>query len=244
MEIKEFLEESERIFAKNPEVDMPSKEKLEQMFGLTEIMLEVNSHMNLTAITDLVGIILKHYVDSLVVSRYIPEGSSVIDVGCGAGFPSLPLAIARPDLTITALDSTEKRIRYVSDTARKLGLQNITAIAGRAEEYANKSEHRESFDIATARAVADLPILAELCLPYVKMGGKFISMKAAKGDEELESARNAIKLCGGANAKLIRTDITADGETYEKRRLIIVDKVEKTPTNYPRNFGRILKKPL
>lgn len=244
MEKQEFFEEFQRIFANNLSVACPNEQQIEQMFLLTSIMLEVNSYMNLTAITDISGIILKHYVDSLAVSAYISEGETVIDIGCGAGFPSLPLAIVRPDLKICALDSTAKRIRYVNETASKLGLENLTAVAARAEEFANLAEHREKYDCAVARAVAELPILAELCLPFVKLGGKFVSMKAARGDEELEKAENAIKLCGGANPTTIRKDLTLNGVNFEERRLIIIDKVEKTSENYPRNFGRIQKKPL
>ena len=244
MDKNEFLCEARRIFVLNSFVTEPSDELLERLFALTEIMLKVNSYMNLTAITDLQGVILKHYVDSLTVSEYIPEGAKVIDVGCGAGFPSLPLALARPDLNITALDGTAKRIRYVEETANELGLTNLTAIAARAEELANKPECRERFDVAVARAVADLQILTELCLPYVKVGGCFVSMKAAKGSEELENSRNAIKLCGGGETKLVELKLTADEVNFENRRLIIVDKSKSTPKEYPRNYGRIQKKPL
>ncbi len=223
---------------------MPSDEAFEHLFSLTEIMLSVNSYMNLTAITDTSGIILKHYVDSLTVSAHIPANSTVIDIGCGAGFPSLPLAILRPDLKITAIDSTAKRIRYVNETAEKIGLTNLFAIAARAEELANKQEFRESYDVAVARAVADLQILTELCLPFVKIGGAFISMKASKGAEELRSATNAIKICGGSNPVLTNIDITADGTTFESRNLICASKTQHTPKGYPRNFGRIQKKPL
>lgn len=240
----EFISESHRIFDLNPEVNKPTDLQLEQLFELTEIMLRVNEKMNLTAITDMKGVILKHYVDSLAVSAYIPEGSNVIDVGAGAGFPSLPLAIARPDLLITPLDSTAKRMRYVADTASELSLANVTPIAARAEELANKPEYRENYDVCVARAVADLPVLSELCLPFVKIGGVFISMKAAKGDEEVENARNAIKVCGGEISEVVRRDITADSESYEQRRIVLVKKTSKTPKDYPRNFGRIQKKPL
>ncbi len=239
-----FFSECKRIFKLNPVVSEPSDEIIEQLFSLTKIMLEVNSYMNLTAIKDTDGIILKHYVDSLTASAYIPQGARVIDVGCGAGFPSLPLAILRPDISITPLDSTEKRIKYVNDTANKLGLKNVNAVAARAEEHARLKEHREAYDIAVARAVADLPILTELCLPFVKKGGCFIAMKAAKADEELLNSLNAIELCGGAEPEVVDINLTANGEIYERRKLIVSKKVEITPVLYPRNFGRIQKKPL
>ena len=244
MDKNEFISESKRIFALNPLVAMPTDEMLEHMFSLTEIMLSVNSYMNLTAITDLEGVILKHYVDSLTVSEYIPQNSTVIDVGCGAGFPSLPLAIARPDLKICAIDSTAKRIRYVNETSEKLGLANVVAMAARAEELASKPDYRENYDVAVARAVADLPVLTELCMPFVKVGGKFVSMKAAKGSEELENSRNAIKTCGGGASEVVHIDITANGNDFENRRIIISSKTNHTPKEYPRNFGRIQKKPL
>ena len=240
----EFIKECHRVFGLNRDVTKPTDTELEQLFALTEIMLEVNEHMNLTAIKDMTGIILKHYVDSLTVSKHIPKGASVIDVGCGAGFPSLPLAIVRPDLKITALDSTAKRIRYVDDTAKKLGLDNVTAIAARAEELANDKNHRESYDIAVARAVAELQILAELCIPFVRIDGCFISMKALKGVDELNQAKNAIKICGANISAIHDIDTTADEETYINRKIIIANKASHTPDNYPRNFGRIQKKPL
>lgn len=244
MDRNEFITETKRIFALNPCVDMPSDEIIEQLFLLTEIMLEVNAYMNLTAIKDTEGIILKHYVDSLTASNYIPYGATVIDVGCGAGFPSLPLAIYRPDVRITPLDSTEKRIRYVNETANKLGLSNVNAVTARAEEFAKLKTERESYDVAIARAVADLPILTELCLPFVKIGGAFIAMKAAKADEELSNSLNAIRLCGGDEPKTVSVDLSADGSAFESRRLIMSTKVRNTPELYPRNFGRIQKKPL
>ena len=244
MTYEEFLAESRAIFSKNPEIDAPTDEQIAKLYRLTEIMLEVNEHMNLTAITDCSQIILKHYVDSLSVSKYIPQNARIIDIGCGAGFPSIPLAICRPDIRIVALDSTAKRINYVQNTANALGLANLSAIAARAEDKANDPLYRESFDVAVARAVADLPVLCELCLPFVKIGGCFASMKAARGDEELDNARRAIKLCGGGTATTIHADLTGDGSNYEKRRLIIIEKAEKTPKNYPRNFAQISKKPL
>ena len=244
MSYEEFCGECKRIFAMNPEISAPDEEQTAKLYRLTEIMLEVNEHMNLTAITDCSQIILKHYVDSLSVAKYIPENAKIIDIGCGAGFPSLPLAICRPDIRIVALDSTAKRINYVQNTANALGLTNLSAIAARAEDKAKDSLYRESFDVAVARAVADLPVLCELCLPFVKVGGHFASMKAARGDEELDNARRAIKTCGGGVAQIIHADLTGDGSNYEKRRLIIIEKVEKTPKNYPRNFAQISKKPL
>jgi len=244
LEFAIFKEKCIEIFAKNTSLPLPSEKEIEALFALTERMLEVNKSMNLTAITDESSIILKHYADSLTVSEYIPKDARVIDVGCGAGFPTLPLAIFRPDLSITALDGTAKRIEYVKQTAKLLGLDNVTAIAGRAEEYAAKPEYREKFDVATARAVAALPVLAELCLPFVKKGGAFVSMKASQGEQELENARNAIRLCGGAEATCDKLLLTADGENFETRVIIRTQKTVPTPTKYPRHYSQISKKPL
>ena len=238
-----FKEKCDKIFALNS-LPLPTDEQAEKLEKLTQIMLEVNKSMNLTAITEENAIILKHYADSITISKYIPEGASVIDVGCGAGFPTLPLAIFRPDIKITALDGTTKRIEYVKNAAKVLKLTNVNAIAGRAEEFAAKPEYRENFDVATARAVAALPILSELCLPFVKAGGIFASMKAAQGKAELESSSNAIALCGG---KLVSADcfsLTSDGNNFEERIIISVSKIAKTPNKYPRHYSQISKKPL
>ena len=240
----DFRQKCIDIFALNPSLPAPTVEQIEKLAALTDIMLEVNKSMNLTAITEESAVILKHYADSLTVAEHIPEGAKIIDVGCGAGFPSLPLAIFRPDVSITALDGTAKRIEYVKSTAKKLGLDNITAIAGRAEEYASKAEYREKFDIATARAVAALPILSELCLPFVKVGGYFVAMKAAQGENEAANAANAIKLCGGSPATVSKLELTANGIDFESRIIVKSNKTSNTPTKYPRHYSQISKKPL
>ena len=232
------------IFSKNSCLPALDDGKCEKLYKLTEIMLEVNKSMNLTAITDEKAIILKHYADSLTVSDFIPEGASVIDIGCGAGFPTLPLGIFRPDLKITALDGTAKRIEYVRSTAEKLGLTNISAISGRAEEFAQKAEYRESFDVATARAVAALPVLSELCIPFCKVGGSFIAMKASSADEELAASKNAIKLCGGEIESTTPIKLTSDGEIFEQRNLIKISKRNPSAKLYPRHYSKISKKPL
>ena len=150
----EFVFECKRLFELNR---LPcSQIQAEQLYALTARMLEVNQYMNLTAIKEEKSIILRHYVDSLMISEYIEENHRVMDVGCGAGFPSLPLAVFRSDLSIVALDGTAKRIRYVQETAKMLGLDNVSAVAGRAEEYAHQAEYRQGFDVVTARAVAAL----------------------------------------------------------------------------------------
>lgn len=250
MEITQFTEKLTNAIAENLNVTLNYKQK-EQMFFLSQRLVEVNKVMNLTAITDEDGIILRHLVDSLLISSYFEPNSRVIDVGCGAGFPSLPLAILRPDLKITALDSTEKRIRYVDETAKLLGLENVVAITARAEELAQNPEYREKFDYATARAVASLPVLCELTIPFIKLGGSLVAMKAKGAYEEFESSRSAIRqLCGAnslASARLNETVLrgTVNEETIDENRTIItLNKLSDTPKTFPRRFAQIKKSPL
>ena len=244
MELVSFKENCKRIFELNCGLPTPTEDQIEKLFALTKIMLEVNKSMNLTAITEENAIILKHYADSVSISEYIPQGASVIDVGCGAGFPSLPLAIFRPDLKITSLDGTAKRIEYVRKTAQVLGLSNINAVAARAEEYVSENGLRETFDVATARAVANLPVLSELCLPFVKKNGLFIAMKASQGEKEIQDAANAISLCGGALEETRMLELTENGIDVEKRVIAIIIKKKPTPDKYPRHYSQITKKPL
>lgn len=244
MKLNEFKAELLRIFALNESLPTPSDVQAEKLFELTERMLEVNKNMNLTAITEQGAIILKHYADSLTVSRFIPQDSSVIDVGCGAGFPTLPLAIFREDLKIIAVDSTAKRIDYVNETAKTLGLDNVTAITARAEELGKSADYRKKFDVATARAVANLSVLSELCLPLVKVGGVFISMKGSQGVSEADAAQNAIKLCGGEIKAVNSFSLISDAPEQEPRVIVEIKKLTETPTKYPRHYSQISKKPL
>lgn len=243
MNFEEFFDSCKELFVLNglPE---PSAAQAEKLYKLTEIMLETNKTMNLTAIKEEKAVILKHYVDSLLILETIPENAKVLDVGCGAGFPTLPLAIFRPDISITALDSTAKRIEYVKCTANTLELNNVTAIAARAEEVAHDSKLREKFNIVTARAVASLPVLAELCLPMTQIGGYFVAMKGSKGDEELNAAQNAIRICGGKTNKILTYSLKSPSEPDETRYQILISKLSATPQNYPRHFSKISKKPL
>jgi 16S rRNA (guanine527-N7)-methyltransferase len=250
MEKNIFIGKLNAALKENTEISLNEKQQ-EQMFLMAERLVEINKVMNLTAITDEDGIILRHLVDSLLISEYFEQNSTIIDVGCGAGFPSLPLAIVRPDLKITALDSTEKRIKYVSETANMLGLSNITAVAARAEEYVNHSERREKFDYATARAVASLPMLCELTIPFVKVGGSLVAMKAKGAPDEFENSRSAIRQLAGANSlantKLIEKPLRGNINSElieENRTVVLVNKLSSTPKQFPRKFAQIKKAPL
>ena len=220
-----------------------TEEHAKKFHELCEHMLQVNQSMNLTAIKEPRAVILLHFADSLTIEPFLPHGASLIDVGCGAGFPSLPLAICRPDLKILSLDSTEKRIRYVEQTAKMLGCDNLRATAARAEEAANAPALREKFDVCTARAVAALPVLSELCLPFVKKGGHFLAMKAKRAGEEWESAKAAVKKLGGT-LKATHEIILKDEEEQDTRTVFEIQKTGATPKEYPRRYAQILKKPL
>lgn len=213
-----------------------------KFYSLTNLLLEASKTMNLTAIKDERGIILRHFADSLTVAQFLPPNTIVADIGCGAGFPCLPLAICRPDLRITAIDSTEKRIRYVNETAESLQLPNISGISMRAED-GGRREYRERFDAVLARAVAELPILAELCLPFARQGSVFLAMKAARACEELKKAHNAIHRLGGRE-KTTHEFVLRNGEESYSRTIIEIEKISPTPADLPRPYARMLKNPL
>lgn len=238
-----------------------SEEKLDSFDLLAEILVEENKKVNVTSIVDPVGIALKHFADSLSIltlPEMQKENIKMADIGCGGGFPSLPIKIVRDDVDMTMVDSTEKKIRYVTSTAEKLGLVRVSPIATRAEEMAKKGEYREQFDVVTARALARLNVLCELCLPFVRVGGHFISMKAASAIEELDEARRAIGQLGGKVKRVeeIKFSLDADIEMTDeekeatedflsaKRYMIVVEKVSPTPNSFPRAFAKITKKPL
>lgn len=218
-------------------------EQIKTFYDFTMHLIEVNSHTNLTAIRNMEDIIDKHYVDCLTVSDHIPQGATVLDLGCGPGFPSIPLAIARPDLCITALDSTDKKIRFIKESISLLGFNNLDPLCGRAEDTKIRKEIGQK-DVVVSRAVAKMSVLSELCLPYVQIGGKLIAMKGAKADEELDEARKGIQILGGGTPSTISLELIMNSGSAEQRALIIVPKVKQTPPAYPRAYASILKKPL
>ena len=207
-----------------------------------ECLCETNKNMNLTALTDEKGVGLLHFWDSLtLLDTNLFVGKSVIDVGCGGGFPSLPLALGAQDCVITSNDATAKKLTYVADTAKKAGINNLKTLCGRAEELSVKPQYRESFDIAVARGVARLNVLCEWCMPFVKNGGYFVAMKGEKGAEEAAEAETAIKILGGELVNII--NITVPEYEY-KHTLVVIKKIKNTPKDYPRRNNLIQKKPL
>ena len=204
------------------------------------MLLEKNQVMNLTAITEPAQVATLHLLDSLSVLRGADfSGRRVVDVGTGAGFPGMPLAIARSDVSVTLLDSLGKRVRFLEEARQALGLANVTCVHGRAEEFAG--DHRESFDIAVSRAVANLSVLCELCLPLVRVGGVFLAMKSTGCEAEVDAARRAIRLLGGALRESLDYVIPGTDVTH---RLVVIAKVSPTPKKYPRAFAQIKKQPL
>ena len=238
-----FESELSRIFKLNGLGALLDKKRSELFFLLTERMLEENEKYNLTAITEPEKIILNHYADCALLSAKIKRGANIIDVGCGAGFPTLPLAIVREDISILAMDSTAKRINYVNETAALLGLKNVTAVATRAEDAARLAEYREKFDVATARAVAEMRVLTELCLPFVKVGGEMLAMKGKNAEFELSGAKKAISLLGGESCGFETVTLVGGTEEFN-HPIITVRKKAKTPPAYPRPYAQISKKPL
>ena len=205
-----------------------------------ELLVETNKVMNLTAITDPEEIASLHFLDSAALLTLEDfRNKSVVDVGTGAGFPGLPLRILEPTIRLTLLDSLGKRIQFLNRVCQELELTDVACVHGRAEEFA--AEHRESFDLAVSRAVAALPVLCELCLPLVRPGGKFLAMKSVDSNQELEAAKHAIETLGGAVSGVRDYEIPG---TEVRHRLILVEKVKKTPEKYPRMFAKIKKNPL
>lgn len=220
-----------------------SKKQISQFLKYYELLVEWNGFMNLTAITEYDEAMKKHFVDSLSLIKAfdVSKEASVIDVGTGAGFPGLALKIAYPNLKITLLDSLNKRINFLNEVIIQLGLSGIEAIHGRAEDFAKPGKLREKFDLCVSRAVANLSTLSEYCLPYVKVGGEFISYKSEKMEEEINAAKNAIYVLGG-KIQGCEEFYLPDSDIY--RNLVVIKKVRETPKKYPRKAGLPSKEPL
>lgn len=213
----------------------------EQLEVYEKLLTEWNKKINLTAITDPDEIVIKHFYDSLLVLKNvdIPENSSIIDVGTGAGFPGMVLKIVRPDLNVTLLDGLNKRLVFLGEVAKQLQL-DCNIVHSRAEDAAKKAEYREKFDFAFARAVAKLNVISEYCIPYLRIGGKFIALKGPGASEEVAAADNAVKILGGESI-ITKTDYLPD---KSERNLCIIKKISQTSPEYPRNSAKISKKPL
>lgn len=220
-------------------------EQAEKLDIFREMLVEKNKVMNLTAITEKEEVEIKHFLDSLSVVRegLIESGKRVLDIGTGAGFPGIPLAICFPEVRFTLLDSLNKRILFLKEVIEKLGLENVEAVHGRAEEYIRINNLWEEYDICVSRAVARLVSLTELSLPYVKKGGCFIAMKASNADLELTESKKAISLLGGKHIKTDSFEIDFNGELMS-RNIIMIKKEKDTDRKYPRAGGKALSKPL
>ena len=220
-----------------------SDEKCSLFKKYYEMLVEWNEKINLTAITDEKDVAEKHFLDSLNANTngIIKNGFSVIDVGTGAGFPGIPLKINDPSIKLTLLDSLAKRVNFLNEVTSSLGLKDVTALHARAEEMGIDKNHRERYDVCVSRAVANLATLSELCLPFVKKGGYFVSLKGPKAEEEVENAKKAIKLLGGEFVKIENYDVS---DTDLNHNIVIIKKVSHTPTRYPRKAPKPSKEPL
>lgn len=219
-----------------------TEQQLNQFGRYHDRLIEWNEKINLTAITEEREVVIKHFIDSISVMRYLPEGiRTLIDVGTGAGFPGIPLKIVQKNLKVTLLDSLEKRIRFLEAVLAENQLSDTQAIHGRAEDFAREKSHREHYDIGIARAVASLPVLCEYILPFVRIGGFFIAMKGSEVQKELDEAGKAISILGGAIKKVDHFLLPFDPM---ERHIILIEKIRQTPTQYPRKSGKPTKSPL
>lgn len=220
-----------------------SKEQYEQFISYMKLLQEWNERINLTAIVEDEEIIKKHFIDSMKAFKRdeFKKANTLIDVGTGAGFPGLPIAIMNGQLSVTLLDSLNKRINFLNTVISELGLTNVTTIHSRAEDGARNKDLREKFDIATSRAVANMSVLSEFCLPYVKVGGNFIALKGPAVDQEIKESMNAIKLLGGEFINVCEVSIEG---TELRHNLVVVKKIKECSKTYPRKAGLITKNPL
>ena len=218
-----------------------SVEQMDKFYKYMNLLIEWNEKINLTAIIEPNEIILKHFIDSITILKDIKDGSIVVDVGTGAGFPGIPLSIMNPTLKITLVDSLNKRLIFLQEDINELDLKNVELVHARAEEFGRNKKYREKFDVATSRAVANLATLSEYLLPLVKINGKAISMKAGNASQEIEDAKKAIKTLGGNINNIEEFNLP---QSDIGRTIIIIDKISGTPGKYPRKPGTPAKEPI
>lgn len=215
--------------------------QLDMFYNYMNILLDWNERINLTAITNPEDIILKHFIDSLTINRYIEKDKSIADVGTGAGFPGIPLKIYRPDIKITLVDSLNKRINFLDNVISNLGLEDIYTVHARIEDFGKNKNYRENFDYVTARAVANLSVLSEYLIPVARIGGKCICMKGSDVAEEVDNGKNAVSILGG---KIEKIDEFVLPDSDISRCVVVIDKVRCTPNRFPRKAGIPSKEPL
>ncbi|MCH5138583.1 16S rRNA (guanine(527)-N(7))-methyltransferase RsmG [Clostridiaceae bacterium UIB06] len=208
-----------------------------------DMIKDWNEKINLTAIVEDEQIVKKHFIDCIKIFKFSPlkEAKSIIDIGTGAGFPGIPIKIIKKDINVVLLDSLNKRINFLNEVINKIELKNIYTIHGRAEDFSRKSEYREKSDAAVSRAVANLAVLSELCIPYVKVGGYFVAMKGPSVEEEIKDGKNAVSILGGKIDDVIKIEIENSDLNHN---LVVIKKVKETPKIYPRKAGTAVKKPL
>lgn len=218
-------------------------QQVDQFFEYYRLLVQWNEFMNLTAITEMEEVMEKHFVDSLALSKAAEVGNieTLIDVGTGAGFPGIPLKIAYPHLRVVLLDSLNKRVKFLSTVIETLGLTNIQAVHGRAEDAARQKDYREQFDAAVSRAVANMASLSEYCLPFIKVGGVFVPYKSGNIEEELKDAGKAVKTLGGTIRRVEKFQLP---DTDIERSLVLIEKTERTDKRYPRKAGLPSKEPI
>ncbi len=230
--MKEYSEELDIMF---------NDKQIEQFFEYMNLLLEWNKNINLTAITEPKDIIIKHFIDSITINKYVKKDKNIVDIGTGAGFPGIPLKIIRPDLKVVLVDSLNKRITFLNEVIKKLKLQDIYAVHSRVEEFGKNKKYREKFDYVTSRAVANLAVLSEYMIPLNNIGGKCLCMKGSNINDEINDSKNAIKILGGEIEKVDEFNLP---NSDMKRNIVIIKKVKDTPAKYPRKPGTPAKEPL
>lgn len=238
MNLNEVLLEGAKVYG----VELSSY-KIEQFLSYKDILKEWNNKINLTTITDDYEIIVKHFLDSIALAKcgLLKDGLSLIDVGTGAGFPGIPIKILFPGIKVVLLDSLNKRINFLNEVIHELQLEQIYAVHGRAEDMARDKDYREKYDISTARAVANMTVLSEYCIPFVREGGYFLAMKGPSVDEELKEGKNAIGTLGGRVKEVVEVELYGEEMNH---RVVVIEKVLKTNEKYPRKTVQIQKKPI